>query len=93
MMLGHWTFDVCFVALWVILYQRRRWHLKQAVSELPEDIRNLVGPGPYFVPPQKERLPNGLRGYAKYHRRSRLPGTVLFVFFVAIVLIRYAIES
>ncbi|SCZ66679.1 hypothetical protein [Epibacterium ulvae] len=92
-MLGHWTFDACFVALWVILYQRRRWHLKQTVSEMPDVLQAQLGPAPNFAPPPAAACPKALQAYAQYHRRSRIPGTVLFVFFVAIVLIRYAIES
>lgn len=82
------------IALLVSAVLARRWRLRQlgeAVAVLPGDMRRLVGPEPYHLPPPEARQPEGLRGCAERYRQlkrvSRLLWGLVFLWLAAVFVV------
>ncbi|EPX86947.1 hypothetical protein [Salipiger mucosus] len=85
---GNWAFQAAIVVAAVVVSRWRRRRITEEVALLPEDMRRLVGPAPYHMPPPAERRPEGLRRYAAQYDRFRRPGRLLwgvFALWVAVV--------
>ncbi|CRL12588.1 hypothetical protein [Phaeobacter italicus] len=86
---SEWVVSAIFISLWIVAFQWRRWRLRLEASELPEAARDRLGPAPYFTPPPRDRLTPELVQFARFHRKSRLPGLILLFLYLTVFVLSF----